>query len=187
MPIARISHLSAALLAGGLGITAAACSSNTSTPPRPTRSAPAKASASASPGAPPATAQAITAYNAMWNTVAKASDSDDFQALSHAGHLAGQALHTITQNIALEAYLGVVSRGAPVVHPLVTSATATSVQLSDCMDDRAWLQYYAATGKPVDDSPGGLRATSATVTDQGGAWNVTEINTGRDGSCSLPQ
>jgi hypothetical protein len=121
----------------------------------------------------------------MWKDVAEAINTDDYQASYLSNHLAGQALLTITDNMAVQKSQGIVGHGAPVLHPVVTSATASTVAISDCLDARAWLQYYAASGKLVDNVPGGFRVTTATVTDQNGIWRVTQINTGADGTCHL--
>jgi hypothetical protein len=123
----------------------------------------------------------------MWNDVVEASNTADYQATYLSDHLAGPALVTITDNLAVEHSQGIVAHGRPVLHPVVTSSAATGVVLSDCLDDRTWLQYFAATDKLVDNVPGGFRSTTATVTDQAGAWKVTQLNTGTDGSCTLTQ
>jgi hypothetical protein len=87
--------------------------------------------------------------------------------------------------MAAEKAQGVIALGQPVLHPVVVSASATSVDIQDCVQDTGWLQYYASTRKPVNDIPGGYRSTTATVTDQNGVWKVTEMNSGSDGSCHV--
>jgi hypothetical protein len=189
MLTARISHLSAAALLGCLGFSATACSSGAGTTANPgtTRAASARATTPPNPSALSPVAQAIAAYDAMWSEVAEASYTADYQAPYLTDHLAGQALTTITENMAVEQYQGVVARGSPVLHPVVTTATPTSVHLSDCLDDRGWLQYNAATGALLNSVPGGFSATTATVTDENGIWKVTQLNTGNEGTCHLSQ
>jgi len=184
--LTRISRIpAAAVVLGCIAALASACVAGPSLSPAestPTRVPPSPASAAASSS--PA-AGALAAYVAMWREVAEASSTDDYQAAYLSDHLSGQALLTITDNLAVDKSQGIVGRGSPVLRPVATSASATAVAVSDCLDDRGWLQYYASTGKPVDEFPGGFRATTATVTDKNGIWTVTQINTGADGSCHI--
>jgi hypothetical protein len=183
----RISRpLTAALLVGAVAATASACGSagSNSAPASSAATRPATASASPSPSAS-AAAAALAAYAAMWKHVAEAGTTDDYQASYLSDYLSGQALLTITDNLSADKNQGTVGRGAPALHPVVTSATASTVAISDCLDDRAWLEVQASTGKLTDDVPGGFRATTAIVTDQNGTWKVTQINTGAEGTCHI--
>jgi hypothetical protein len=121
----------------------------------------------------------------MWAEVVAANKTSDYQAPDLADHLGGQALLTLTTNMAAEKEQGIIALGQPVLHPVVVSASATSVHIQDCVQDEAWLQYYVATKKLVDNVPGGDRATTATVTDENGVWKVTEMNSGSDGTCHV--
>lgn len=121
----------------------------------------------------------------MWKDVAEAGTTDDYQAAYLGDYLSGPALLTITDNLSADKNQGIVGRGAPALHPVVTSATASTVAISDCLDDRTWIEVQASSGKPVNDIPGGFRATTATVTDQSGTWKVTQINTGAEGTCHI--
>jgi len=188
MLTARYSRPIAAAFLAGVAAVASACS--TATPSTGTSSAastPAAANTSPSATSSTPSAEALAAYRAMWSDVAEASNTADYQAAYLPNHLAGQALLTVTDNMAVEKGRGIVAHGAPVLHPVVTTATATSVTVSDCTDGRAWLQVYASTDKPIDDIPGGFRATTATVSKEDGTWKVTEINSGADGTCHLQQ
>ncbi len=178
--------ITTAVLAGVVAALAAACSSSAGSSTAAASSAATRLpTASARPSASSPAAEALAAYAAMWKDVAEAINTDDYQASYLNNHLAGQALLTITDNMAAQKSQGIVGHGAPVLHPVVTSATASMAAISDCLDARAWLQYYATSGKLVDNVPGGFRATTATVTDQNGTWKVTQINTGADGTCHL--
>ena len=180
--------ITASVLVGVVAALAAACSSSGGSSTAATSSAAThQAAAPTSPSTPSPAVEALAAYAAMWKDVAEASNTSDYQAAYLSDHLSGQPLATIKQNLAAEKKQGVVAHGAPVLHPVVTSASAASVTLSDCTDDRAWLQVFASTGKPVNDIPGGYRATTATVTDQGGSWKVTRLYSGADGTCHLTQ
>lgn len=181
-----IRPLFAVALLGASSVLVAACSSS-SVPAavRTSAARPHMSSPSPAAGVSSSQAAALAAYRAMWNDVAKASNTADYQAPYLANHLADSALVTITDNLAVEHTQGVVAYGAPLLHPLVTSAMPTTVLLSDCLDDHAWLQYFAATNKLVNDTPGGLRSTTVTVSERAGVWKVTQLNTGTDGSCTL--
>jgi hypothetical protein len=186
LTVRNTRSITTAVLAVALAALSTACSSSAGSSTAATSTvATHQATGSASPSAPSPATEALAAYQAMWTDVAKAINTDDYQAPYLGDHLSGAALLTITDNMAADKKQGVVGHGAPILHPVVTKATASTAAISDCLDARAWLQYYASTGKLVDDVPGGFRATTATVTNQNGIWKVTQINTGADGTCHL--
>lgn len=178
------SPLATALIAAAATVTA--CSSASPTPQAAAPSAhPSPATASASP-TPSSPAQlALAAYTAMWGDVQAVGVTSNYQDPRLAEHMQGQPLSTFRENLAEEQSKGIVGRGAPVLHPQVLSATPTSVDLADCLDDRAWLEVYASTSKPVDAVPGGLRYVTATVTDEGGSWKVRALNVRGEGTCNV--
>ena len=184
----RISRpLTAALLVGAVAATASACSSG-STPSQATSSAahtPAPAAASTASSTTGPAAEALAAYRAMWADLVAANQTSNYQAPNLPDHLAGQALLTVTDNMAVEKAQGIITLGQPVLHPVVVSASATSVQIQDCVQDSGWLQYLAATHKLLNDIPGGDRSTTATVTDEHGTWKVTQINSEAEGTCHI--
>lgn len=186
MPTWISRPLAATLLAGAVAATASACSavSSNSAPASGATTHPATASASPSP-TDPAAAVALAAYTAMWKDVAEASTTDDYQASYLSDYLSGQALLTITDNLSADKNQGIVARGAPVLHPAVTSATPSTVTITDCLSDQAWLEVRATTGALVNDVPGGFRSTTATVTDENNIWKVTQLNTGAEGTCHI--
>ena len=147
-----------------------------------TKAAPAAASGSPAPSGP---AQlALAAYSAMWADVQALSETSNYTDPRLGAHLDGQAYMTISENMSVNKANGIIGLGAPVLHPHVVTANATTVSLADCMDDTHWLEYYAATRKLVDNVPGGYRYTAATVTDENGTWKVTALDTRQDGSCT---
>lgn len=172
-----------ALTASTLTVLACACSSTT-TPDAATTST-RTAAVSASPSPPSSAAEALAAYRAMWADVVTANQTSNYQAPYLSDYLGGQALTTLSANMAAEKAHGVIALGQPVLHPVVVTASAISVDIQDCVQDTGWLEYYAATRKPVNAIPGGYRSTTATVTDQSGVWKVTEMNSGSDGSCHV--
>lgn len=147
------------------------------------RPSPATAPVGASPAAPGQLA--LAAYTAMWGDVQAVGVTSNYQDPRLAEHMQGQPLATFRENLAEEQSKGIVGRGAPVLHPRVLRAGATSVDLADCLDDRAWLEVYASTGKPVDAVPGGLRYVTATITDEGGTWKVTALDVRGEGTCGV--
>ena len=188
----RITRAHAALtaLVGAAVTTLAACSSSASTAtsrasaPASRATAPvAAASASASPSTP---AQlALAAYTAMWGDVQAVGETSDYQDPRLAAHLAGQALLTTSENMAVDKADGIIGLGQPELsETTVLTATATSVTLHGCMSDEHWLKYYAATHKLVDNVPGGRRYVAATVTDENGTWKVTTLDVRGEGTCT---
>ncbi|MBS2966539.1 hypothetical protein KGA66_26100 [Actinocrinis puniceicyclus] len=169
------------------GALATACSSgaqlpgNGNTAANSPKSTPAAATASPSPSTP--AQQALAAYEAMWVDVQALDQTSDYQNPRLTAHLDGKALLTISENMAVNKAHGIVALGAPLLHPSVISAGTTVVTLRDCLDDTHWLEYYAATHKPVDDVPGGHRYIAATVTDENNTWKVTALDTKGEGTC----
>jgi hypothetical protein len=160
-------------------VLAAACST----------SAPTRTDAFASPtastaGPSPAPGQlGVAAYTAMWADVQAVGLTSNYQDPRLADHVQGKPLATFRENIALDQAHGVVGHGAPVLHPSVITATATTVTLRDCLDDSGWIKVYAATGRPIDSIPGGHRYVAATVTDENGTWKVTSLDVHAEGTC----
>ena len=189
LTVCNTRSITTAVLAGVVAALAAACSSSTgSSTAAASTTASRVPTASASASTPGPAAEALAAYAAMWKDIAEASKTADYQASYLPDHMSGAALQTVTGNIKLESKAGEIALGTPVLHPVVVSVASNSVALSDCLDDRAWLNYTDSTPpKPVDNVPGGFRSTTATVTDESGTWKVTEINSGADGTCHLSQ
>lgn len=184
----RVTH--PRLTAPALALTAtaalAACSSGAIAAPKATATStrPFAAAATVSPS-PSAPAQlALAAYTAMWGDVQALSETSNYTDPRLGDHLDGQAYTTVAQNMSVEKADGIIALGAPVLHPSVITATATTVTLRDCLDDAHWLTYYAATRKPTDNVPGGHRYVAATVTDENGTWKVTILDTKGEGTCT---
>lgn len=185
MPPRLSRPYAAALLICAMAATASACSSSGSSTASASSAATHSATANTSPSPASPAAAALAAYRVMWADVAEAGTTDDYQASYLGDHLAGQALLTITDNLTADKQQGIVGRGAPILDPVVTSASSSTVAISDCLDDVKWLQYNVSTNKPLNTTPGGLRATTATVTDEDGTWKVTKLDTGAEGTCHL--
>jgi hypothetical protein len=190
---------SAAGITLALALTASTgCSRSAATPAAPTATGRSTHAAAATPSASTPAGQALAAYRAMWADVqlvnqtltipapsgsAASPGTPSYQSPILQQHLDGAALLTIEENLDANEAHGIIGLGMPVLHPTVESASATTVQLRDCMDDTHWLEYYAASHTLVNNIPGGHRYTTATVTDENGTWKVTQLDTRDDGTC----
>jgi hypothetical protein len=133
-------------------------------------------------------AQAVAAYLAMWQDFAAAGRKSDWESRRLATHATGAALSVMSRSLYADHYNGLITRGAPVDHPRVTSVdlpgAPTKVLIGDCGDSRHWLKYRVGDGRRADSSPGGRRAITAEVARQpGGAWKVDRFAVGELGSC----
>jgi hypothetical protein len=124
----------------------------------------------------------------MWKDMATAGQTSDWRSPRLAAHATGDALSAISRGMYADHLNGLVSKGAPVDHPSVTSAvpspSPTTVMISDCGDSTHWLKYRKATGKLADDEPGGRQAITAEVKRQAdGTWKVARFAVEAVGSC----
>lgn len=124
--------------------------------------------------------QATQAYLGMWQAMAQAGETSDWQSPVLAQYATGDALTTITRGLYADHYNHVVSRGAPVDHPNVTTVDPptdpATVRISDCGDSTNWLLYKEGTNQLADNSPGGRRAIVAEVKKQAdGTWRVDQF------------
>lgn len=137
----------------------------------------------------PAAQQALAAYETSWHVADAASRTGRYEFATLSQYFAGDALTTVTQNLDAYAAKGIVSRGAIVLHPYVVGEDPRSnpptVAIADCVDDRNDLLYYAATGKPIDNVPGGFRAETTVMSDLNGTWKASEQAIDAEGTCKL--
>jgi len=136
----------------------------------------------------PSASAALSGYEESWAAVDEAGRTGNYQLTALSEHLTGQVLELITQNLAVYRKNGIVSRGAVVLHPQVEAeglnANPPTVTISDCVDDRNDLLYYASSGKPIDNEPGGFRAETTVMSELAGTWKATSDNIGADGTCA---
>jgi hypothetical protein len=123
----------------------------------------------------------------MWRDIMAVSLTSDFTNPRLAAHLTGDALGQWTQTIGNDKVKGWVARGALAWNPTVRSATPsghpTTVEVQDCLDSTAWMNY-TKDGKRAPDSPGGRHASAALITLQAdGAWRVSSQTIGQVGTC----
>lgn len=127
-------------------------------------------------------------YQGMWAEYAGAATTSDWQSPKLSQYATGLALSTISRGLYADHSNGLVSRGAPVLHPSVSSvdplANPTTVMITDCGDSTHWLHYRADNGQLADNQPGGHRLINATVQKQSdGTWKVTDFGVHDLGSC----
>lgn len=130
---------------------------------------------------------ALAAYRGMWRAYAKAGLTADANEPELARYASGRALKTLTSGLAAYRSKGHVLKGESVSNPQAAAASLSSdpatVTVTDCLDDTNFL-VYDASGKRVDEEPGGRRATRATVTDLGAeGWKVTSFGVQEVGTC----
>jgi hypothetical protein len=172
----------AALLMSAVGLTGCAGGSPTAAP-----------TTAASPHSGPTTtvpvdpsARVLSAYRAMWADLVSAARTSDFQSSRLPQHTTGQALTLFVQGLARDQLHGIVTRGTPVLHPMVTSLSPepdpSLGTVGDCFDDTHWVEYQT-TGKLAKNGPGGRRATTAQLVKRSGTWKVDQITIGKPGTC----
>ncbi|MCA1708230.1 MAG: hypothetical protein LC808_35115, partial [Actinobacteria bacterium] len=168
-----------------LAAALAACSSQGAPPDSPGSQPTGAGAAPPSSSAPPspadaATEQAKAAYMGMWQAMAKAGETSDWQSPQLARYATGNALTTITRSLYADHVNRVVTRGMPTTSPQVSSVdppnAPVTVMISDCGDSTNWLKYREGTTELVDDEPGGRHSIVAEVNKQvDGLWRVSQF------------
>lgn len=135
-----------------------------------------------------ATRGAIGAYLGMWQDFARAGTTSDWQSPALPQYATGIALSDMSRGLYADKDNGLVTRGTATHNPKVSSMTPasdpTTVVVSDCSDSRNYLKYYASSGKPANDGPGGRQLINATVQKQpDGSWKVTDFGVQAVGTC----
>lgn len=134
-----------------------------------------------------AEAQAIAAYDGMWQAMANAGEVPDPDAPELRQYATGDALARIVGALVNYREIGQVTRGRPVSHARVTSATPaddpTEVDVVDCGDSTNWTTHDKATGAQISPDPRGRRHITAAVKKIDGTWKVATFDVGDIGSC----
>ncbi|WP_300015838.1 hypothetical protein [Pseudonocardia sp.] len=182
-------RFSSVLVASVLALTAG-CSVGTSPSPSPPPM-PDTPSAQASP-APSADdlagQEALAAYRGMWDDFVAAGTTSDWQSTSLGRHATGQALTNLSRGLYADSANGLVTRGAPVLSPEVSSVEPSGapvrVIVADCGDSTNWLKYREDDGTRATDGSGGRRLINALVERQSdGSWKVSDYGVQELGSC----
>jgi hypothetical protein len=130
--------------------------------------------------------QVIDAYNGMWRAYAAAARTAGYQPgpLSH--YAAGDALMMLTRSLYDDARHGIVTRGAPVLSPQVTSISPAgapdAAAVTDCASDSGWRQYTRA-GAPAPGPPAGRHRIYARLRLFSPVWKVTYLVVEKAGTC----
>lgn len=132
---------------------------------------------------------ALAAYRDMWADFAEVADSGNYQQARLSDHMTGKLLLDSSQNLFLTEQRGMIGRGAPhLLRPEPQAedlaANPPAITITDCVDGRDFLFYYASTGKPVDNVPGGLQAATTQMTLVGGVWKGASEQLAAEGSCT---
>ena len=128
----------------------------------------------------------LGAYRAMWADLVSAARTSDFQSARLSEHATGQTLTLLVQGLARDQLHGIVTRGTPALHPMVTSLSPepnpSRATVVDCFDDTHWLEYKTSGGL-AKNTPGGRRATTAQLVKTSGTWKVDQLTIGKTGTC----
>jgi hypothetical protein len=186
-----VRTLAVLTLAGTLTVVAA-CSSGTASGPAAstaTSSMSTTPSPSGSFSSPTDQAKqaALVAYRGMWQDFVVAGHTSDWQSASLGQYATGIALTNMSRGLYTDHYNGLVTKGAPVLSPRVSSVdppgAPTKITITDCGDSTNWLKYRADNGQ-LDDTPGGRRLINAIVEKQSdGSWKVTDFGVHDLGTC----
>ncbi|GAB2790722.1 hypothetical protein [Amycolatopsis magusensis] len=176
-----------AALSASTTLLLGACSSGSAPaqPPSPfTYPSSSPPSQPASPSVATTEQQAITAYLGMWNDMAVAGETSNWQDPRLSRNATGTALTNITRGLYANQSNGLVSKGRPKSSPRVLSTETGKIVIEDCGDSSTWLLYRADTGALADEEPGGRRHINAVVERQSdGVWRVTDFGIHELGSC----
>jgi hypothetical protein len=177
----RYGHRTA--LAAGVVVVAALAGCGAST----ARSLPKPTAPSADPVAA-ARQDSVAAYKGMWDDMAKAGETADWNDPTLATHATDSALNVLVNILkADDKGSAVLKGGPPTMNPTITSmepaASPTVVTLKDCLQSSKWLMYRKSTGALWDDKPGGNRATTAEVVQSQGVWKVVAFSSDAIGTC----
>lgn len=182
-PVAVTTVLIVAACNSAPSSTSAGTTKPTGVAPTPSSSAP------TSPASPADVAkqQALAAYSGMWTAMTQAGLTSNYQSPKVAQYAAGDALSEIDRSLYTDHLNGVVTKGQPTINPHVTSvspaANPTTLMISDCGNDSAWLKYKT-NGQLQDNTPGGRRSITAEAQKQpDGSWKVIAFAVEGVGTC----
>lgn len=135
-----------------------------------------------------ARSKAVSAYLGMWSDFAAAGHTSNWRSPLLSQHATAYALQVMEKSLYTDHKNGVITKGAPVDHPTVTSVSPandpTIVVVSDCGDSSHTRKYNAASGKPPPGGAGGRQKITAEVRRQAdGSWKVDQFAVEGVGSC----
>lgn len=182
----RGSRLLLGVLAAWLGVGLTGCRGGEPEGSAPTTSAP-SVSGLVQDARGTSEELALDAYRGMWKAYAKAGLTADPNEADLRRYATGAALKTLTDGLAAYRSKGQVLKGEYTSTPQViggsSPAAASTLSITDCLDDSKFL-VYKTSGERADDKPGGRRLARATVADLGGmGWRVTSFGVQEIGTC----
>ncbi|WP_297537981.1 hypothetical protein [Amycolatopsis sp.] len=130
---------------------------------------------------------ALAAYNGMWQDFVAVGTTSDWQSPKLGQYATGIALTNLSRGLYADHYNGLVTKGAPVLNPSVSSVEPPNdpkkIIVTDCGDSTHWLKYRADTGQ-LADTPGGRHLINAIVEKQSdGSWKVSDYGVHDLGTC----
>lgn len=131
---------------------------------------------------------ALAAYRGMWEDFVTAGTTSDWRSPDLGRHATGVALTNLSRGLYADSANGLVTRGAPVLSPAVSSVEPAGapvrVVVTDCGDSMNWLKYRKADNSLATQGPGGRRLINAVVERQSdGSWKVSDYGVQELGSC----
>lgn len=124
---------------------------------------------------------AVATYTAMWQAMARAAKTSDWQSTELSEYARGEALATLIRSLYADHLTGVVTRGAPGNSPVARSAVPpeypTKVLIEDCGDSTHWLKYYQGTDTQSGNGSGGGRRfiRAEVLRELDGSWRVNRF------------
>lgn len=166
----------------------AGCSASSPAPVTPPVSAAPPATTAASSAEALAGKDALAAYRGMWADFVTAGLTSDWRSPDLGRHAIGVALTNLSRSLYADHYNGIVTKGEPILNPIVRSADPTDdpvkVIVGDCGDSSHWLKYRADDGALTSATSGGRRRITGVVDKQAdGSWKVSDYAVEDLGTC----
>ena len=129
------------------------------------------------------TSAVLSAYRASWTAFEQALADANPNAPTLVATMVDPQLQGVKANLLSDQIHGMIGQGTFILHPKITSLTATTAMVVDCAYSTAEL-VYKATGKPVPPiTPPENDGVTSTLVLTGGVWKVYK-QTVTDGSCA---
>jgi hypothetical protein len=124
----------------------------------------------------------------MWQDFVAVGTTSDWQSPKLGQYATGVALTNLSRGLYADHYNGLVTKGAPVLNPNVSSVDPPNdpkkIIVTDCGDSTKWLKYRSDNGQLADTTPGGRQLINAIVEKQiDGSWKVSDYGVHDVGTC----
>jgi hypothetical protein len=127
-------------------------------------------------------ATALDVYSKLLAAYAHAGLTADAGDPALAEFAVGDALKTLQEGLRAYHAANQIVKGAYASEPHVTSVSAESVSIIDCLDGTHFL-VYTTSGRLADTTPGGRHSTTVVVTRSAQGWRVSALAIHEVGSC----